>query len=114
VDRNLTNEYNSADLLLLHHTYDHTQNAPMLPLSTAVGDIDNDERRPAGRDGPEWGGARRPPTMVAIVVVVVLDDGGGSVGADDRCPMPHAAEGRPTDNVATVVIGFPPIVRSPT
>ncbi len=56
VDRNLTNKYNSADLLLLHHAYDHTPNAPMLPPSTAVSDIDNDERRPAGQDGPEGGG----------------------------------------------------------
>ncbi len=45
MDRNLTKEYNGADLLLLlHHTYDHTPNALVLPPSTAVGDIENDER----------------------------------------------------------------------
>jgi hypothetical protein len=113
VDRNLTSEYNGSDLLLLHHVYDHTPNAPMPPPSTTVGDIDNDERRPAGRDGPEGGEARRLPTAAAIVVVIVVDDGGGGVGADDQYPMPHAAEGRPADHVATVVVGFPPIFRSP-
>jgi hypothetical protein len=35
------------------------------------------------------------------------------VGADDRCPMPHTAEGRPADDVATIVVGFSPIIRSP-
>ncbi len=60
MDRNLTNEYNGADLLLLHHAYDHTLNALVPPPSTAVGDIDNDERRPAGRDGPEGGGTTPP------------------------------------------------------
>jgi hypothetical protein len=52
--------------------------------------------------------------MAAIVVdVVVINDGSGGVGADDRHPPPHAAEGRPADNVATVIVGFPPVVRSP-
>ncbi len=77
------NKYNSTDLLLLHHTYDHTPNAPMPPLLTAVGDIDNNERHPAGWDGPEGGGAGHSPTAVAIVVIVVVNDGGGSMGADD-------------------------------
>jgi hypothetical protein len=36
------------------------------------------------------------------------------VGADDQHPSPHAAEGRPADDVATVVVGFPPVVRSPS
>ena len=35
------------------------------------------------------------------------------MGAVDRHPPPHAAEGRPADDVATVVVGFPPVVRSP-
>jgi hypothetical protein len=30
------------------------------------------------------------------------------MGANDRHPPPHAAEGWPTDNVATVVVGFSP------
>jgi hypothetical protein len=82
VDQNLTNEYNNANLLLLNHAYNHTPNALVLLLSTVVGDINNNEQRPAGRDGPE-GGAPRPPNMVAIVVVVVVDDGSGGVGAND-------------------------------
>ncbi len=48
--------------------------------------------------------------MAAIVVDVVV---GVGMGADDRHPPPHAAEGRPADDVATVVVGFPPVVRSP-
>jgi hypothetical protein len=35
------------------------------------------------------------------------------MGANDRCPMPHAAKGWPVDDVATVVVRFSPIVRSP-
>jgi hypothetical protein len=44
------------------------------------------------------------------VVVVVVDDGG--VGADNQSPPPHTPNGR-LDDVATVVVGCPPIVRSP-
>ncbi len=89
----------TARTFLLHHAYDHAPNALVPPPSTAVGDIDNDERRPAGwcpsgwcpagrcpagRDGQE-GGARRPPTAAAIVVVVVIvvNYGGGGAGADN-------------------------------
>ncbi len=57
------------------------------------------------------GGAQGPPTAVAIIVVVVADDSGGGVGANVRCPMPHATKGWPADDIATVVVGFPPIVR---
>ena len=90
----------TARTFLFHHAYDHASNALVLPPSAAVGDFDNDERRPAGqynderrlagRDGPEGGGARHPPTAVVIVVVVVVvvNDGGGGVGADDCHPMP--------------------------
>ncbi len=35
------------------------------------------------------------------------------MGADNQCPMPHVAKGQPADNVVTVVVGFPPIIRSP-
>ncbi len=85
----------AARTFLLHHAYDHAPNALVPPPSAAVGDIDNDERRlagrynderrPAGRDGPEGGGARHPPTaaVIVVVVVVVVNDGGGGVGADD-------------------------------
>jgi hypothetical protein len=84
----------TARTFLFHHAYDHASNALVPPPSAAVGDIHNDERRPAGRynderrpagrDGPEWGGARHPPTAaVIVVVVVVVNDGGGGVGADD-------------------------------
>jgi hypothetical protein len=59
------------------------------------------------------GGARHPPTAAVIVVVVVVDDGSGSMGADDQCPMLHATEGRPVDDVATIVVGFSPTVCSP-
>jgi hypothetical protein len=49
-----------------------------------------------------------PPHMTAIVVdVVIIDDSGGSVGADDRHPPPHAAEGWPVDDVVTVVPSCP-------
>jgi hypothetical protein len=51
--------------------------------------------------------------VAAIVVVVVVDDGSGGVGADNRCPMPPAAEGWPVDDVATVVVRFSPIVCYP-
>ncbi len=110
---------------LLHHAYDHAPNA-LVPLpSAAIGDIDNDERHPAGRDnderhpegwdGPEGEGARHPPTAAAIVVVIVVivvdvlvNDCGSGKGANDQHPMPHVAKGRPADNVTTVVVGFPP------
>jgi hypothetical protein len=77
----------------------------MLPPSTAVGNIDKDKGRPVGWDGPEGGAARRSPTAAAIVVILVVDDSGGSVGANDQCHMPHAAEGRPADDIATVLVG---------
>ncbi len=51
--------------------------------------------------------------MAAIVNIIFVDDGGGGVGADERCPMPHAAEGRPADDVVTLVVGFSPIACSP-
>jgi hypothetical protein len=112
VDWNLTNEYNGANLLLLHHAYDHAPNALVPLLSTMVGDINDDERRPAGWDKQEGGGSC-PPAMAAILLlVVVIDDDG--VGADNQCPLPNAPDGRPTDDVATVIVGFPPIVCFPT
>jgi hypothetical protein len=37
------NAYNGSDLLLLHHTYDHTPIALVPPTLTAVGDIGNEE-----------------------------------------------------------------------
>jgi hypothetical protein len=58
------------------------------------------------------GGERRPLTVAAIVVVVVVDDSGGGVGADDRCPMKHAAKERPVDDIPTVSVGFAPNVCS--
>jgi hypothetical protein len=61
LDQNLRNKYKCTDLLLLHHTYDHTPNALVLPPSTAVGNIDVDKRRPAGLDGPDKGGHDAPP-----------------------------------------------------
>jgi hypothetical protein len=74
----------------------HTHHAPnaLVPLPlNAVGDIDNNEWHPAGQDGLEGGGAQRPPTATAIVInVIVVNDGGGGVGADNRCPMPHAVK----------------------
>ncbi len=60
-DQNLTNEYNSANLLLLHHAYDHTPNTLLPPRSTGVGNINTNEQGPAGRDGPEGGGRNSPP-----------------------------------------------------
>jgi hypothetical protein len=52
--------------------------------------------------------------MAAIVFeVVIIDDGGSGIGAVDQHPLPKAAEGRPADNVATAVVGFPPVFRSP-
>ncbi len=58
-------------IFLLHHAYDHASNALVPPPSAAFGNIDNDERRPAGRyndkrrpvgwDGPEGGGLDTPP-----------------------------------------------------
>ncbi len=48
-----------------------------------------------------------------VVEVVVVNDGGGGVGGVDRHPLPHAAKGWPADKVATIVVGFPPVVRSP-
>jgi hypothetical protein len=57
--------------------------------------------------------ALHPPIVAAIVVnIVVINDGGGGVGADDRHPLPHTAKGWPADNVATVIVRFPPVVCS--
>jgi hypothetical protein len=61
-----------------------------------------------GRTGK--GGARCPPAMAAIVVVI---DGSGSMGADNQGPPPHAPDGLPTDNIATIVVGFPPLSTPP-
>ncbi len=36
------------------------------------------------------------------------------MGANNQRPPLHAPNGRPADNIATVVVRFPPIVRSPT
>jgi hypothetical protein len=110
---------------LLHHAYDHAPNALVSPPLSAAGNIDNDERCPAGRDnnerhpegwdGPERGGARHPPTAAAIVViiiiigvVVIVNDWGSGMGANDQHPTPHATKGRPADDVATVIVRFSP------
>ncbi len=60
--------------------------------------------------GIRWDGTdqRRGGTTAATIIAVIVDDGGGSVGADDQHSMPHAAKERPGDNVATIVVGFPP------
>ncbi len=82
---------------------------------TPVNDIkDIDERCPAGWDGPEGWGAWRPPAVLTIVVVDVIVNDGGGVGANDQHPPSHATpNGRPADDVATIVVGFPPVDRSP-
>ena len=41
-------------------------------------------------------------------MIIIVINGGGGVGADNQRPPPHAAKGQPADNVATVVVGFPP------
>ncbi len=98
---------------LLYHAYYHAPNALRPPLSTAAGNINNNEGRPGGRDGPEGGGAQCPPTAMAIaVIIVVIDDGGGGVKANDQRPMPHATKERPADDVATIVVGFPLVICS--
>jgi hypothetical protein len=51
------------------------------------------------------GGGTMPPAAAAIVVVI---DGGGGVGADNQHPLPHAPNGRPADDIATVIVVFPP------
>ncbi len=56
------------------------------------------------------GGAQRPPTAAAIVIII---NGGGRVGANNQRPPPHAPNGRPTDDIATVVVGFPPLSTPP-
>ncbi len=38
---------------------------------------------------------------------------GGGVGGNDQHPLPHAPDGWPADDVATVIVGFPPNVRPP-
>jgi hypothetical protein len=87
LDQNLMNEYNSVDLLLFHHAYDHTPNALMPPPSTKVGNINNiNEGHPAGWDRTERGGAQRPPAVAAIDIVI---DGDGIVGAENQRPLPH-------------------------
>ncbi len=45
---------------LLQPVYDHAPGALVPPLLTAVGNINDNELRPAGRDGPE-GGSMMPP-----------------------------------------------------
>ncbi len=77
---------------LLHPAYDNALNALVPPPSTAVSDINDNERRPAGRDGPEGGGMPHPHPVAIVVEVVVIDDGGGGVGAVDQHPPLHAAE----------------------
>jgi hypothetical protein len=79
---------------LLHHAYDHAPNALVPPPLTAVGDINNDERHPAGwclvgrclvgRDGQEGVGTT-PPTAAAIVavIIIVINYGGGGMGANN-------------------------------
>ncbi len=55
------NEYNSADLLLFHHAYDHAPNTLVPPPSTKVGNINNvDKGHSAGWDGLERGGHDAP------------------------------------------------------
>jgi hypothetical protein len=103
-----------AWIFLFHHAYDHASNALVRPLSTAVGDIDNNEQRPADGTGRRGGGYDAPPLRKGNVVVVIIDDGSSSRGADNQGPIPYVAKGRPTDSVAAIVVGFPPVVRSPT
>jgi hypothetical protein len=56
------NEFNSADLLLFHHKYDHAPNALVPPPSTKVGNINNiSEGHPVGWDGLKRGGHNVPP-----------------------------------------------------
>jgi hypothetical protein len=43
LDQNLTNEYNSMDLLLFNHAYNHGPNALVPPPSTKVSNIKNVE-----------------------------------------------------------------------
>jgi hypothetical protein len=101
---------------LLHPTYDHAPNALVPPPSTAVGDIDNDERRPAGRDGPEGGGHDAPPprrrSLSKSSSSITVAAAWGAL-IDILRPTLPKDKGRPADNVATVVVGFPPVVRSP-
>jgi hypothetical protein len=97
----------------LYHTYYHAPNALVLPPSTVVGDIDNDERRLAGRDGLEGGGMTPPTLMAILVIVIIVNVGSGSVGANDWGSMPNTTEGWPADDVTTAVVGFPLVVRSP-
>ncbi len=65
------------------------------------------------RDKTDWrGGAQRPPRHAAIIsIVVIIVDGG--VVADNQRPPPHASGRWPADNVAIVLVGFPPVIRSP-
>jgi hypothetical protein len=56
------------------------------------------------------GVARCPPAAAAIVVVI---NGGGGMGANNQRPLSHAPDRRPTDNIATVVVGFPPLSTPP-
>jgi hypothetical protein len=45
--------------------------------------------------------------IVVIVVNILVKDCGSDKGANDQHPMPHAAKGRPADDVTTVIVGFP-------
>jgi hypothetical protein len=83
LDRNLMNAYNGADLLLLHHAYNHAPNTLVLPPLTTIGIFDDNKRHPEGWDGPEGGGHNAPPAVMAIVVVIIVDNGGGGAGAND-------------------------------
>jgi hypothetical protein len=76
----------TAQTFLLHNAYDHAPNALVPLLLTAVGDVDNNEQHPQGRDRLE-GGGQCPPTAAAIVLVVIIDYGSGGMGADDQRPM---------------------------
>ncbi len=73
----------AARNFLLYPAYDHAPNALMPPPSTAVGNINDDEWRPAGRDGPEGGGMTLPTAAAIVVEVVIINDGGGGVGVVD-------------------------------
>jgi hypothetical protein len=37
--------------------------------------------------------------VIVVVIIAFVNDGSGGVGANDQHPPPHAAEGRPADDV---------------